>query len=71
MVEEEWKIGDEFIVMSNLQGRYLKIGDVGMCYGHTELWQSSNCPAIFFDKQKTKSIHLDRIEKINRIYELW
>jgi hypothetical protein len=72
MVEEEWKIGDEFIVTLTLEWGYLKeVGTTGKFYGHTPLNNSDGVPSIFFTPQKDASIHLSRIQKINRIYELW
>jgi hypothetical protein len=74
MVEEEWKIGDEFIVIKTSNIGYLEeIGTKGKFYGHTPLNSSSRVPSIYFTPQKNKAIHLHRIQKIisQRTYELW
>lgn len=69
---EEWKIGDEFEVISNNWG-YLEKGNRGKCYGITPLANSGNIPSIFFTPKQDKAIHINRIKKIpiETTYELW
>jgi hypothetical protein len=65
MVEEEWSVGDEFIVIEDSSGEWLKIGNKGKVIG------IGFNGFIYFEKDK--SIRTSRIQKINsqKTYELW
>jgi uncharacterized protein YuzE len=66
MVEEEWEVGDEFIVIEDCSGEWLEIGNKGKVIG-IDFFNGF----IYFEKDK--SIRTSRIQKINsqKTYELW
>jgi hypothetical protein len=67
MVEEEWNIGDEFIVIEDKKGEHLKKGDKGKIVYIPPI----SSGYVYF--RKGYSIRKKRIQKINsqKIYELW
>jgi hypothetical protein len=74
MVEEEWKIGDEFIVIKTSNIGYLQeIGTKGKFYGQALGGFAGGVPSIYFTPEKNRAIRVDRIQKINsqKTYELW
>lgn len=64
---EEWKIGDEFEVISDSPGEHLKKGDRGKIIGYTH----TSSDYVYF--KTSYSIRKDRIRKILKkpTYELW
>lgn len=65
MVKEDWKVGDEFIVIEDCDGEWLKKGDKRMVY--TVLSDD------YVSFTRGYSIRKSRIQKINsqKTYELW